>query len=102
MPGWCPPELEAVIAACLAKDAADRPADARALAAQLRAIPAEAEWTAEHAEAWWRAHQPAIPPTRAAASEIQIIKPRRTELRPGAATSEDGIAQPVASAPTRD
>jgi serine/threonine protein kinase len=105
VPGRCPPALEAVIAACLAKDAADRPADARALAARLRAIaiPAEAGWTAEHAEAWWRAHQPAIPATGATASEIQVIMPGRTDLRPVAATSEEAIAQTIASAPlTRD
>ncbi|HET7504104.1 MAG TPA: protein kinase, partial [Kofleriaceae bacterium] len=53
----CPPALEQVIAACLAKDAADRPRDARDLAARLRAIeiPAEDVWTAERATAWWRA-----------------------------------------------
>jgi serine/threonine-protein kinase len=105
MPGPCPPALEAVISACLAKDAADRPADARALAASLRAIgtPAETAWTAEHAEAWWRAYQPAPPAPTAAASEVQVIMPGRTDLRPVAATSEEAIAKTIASPPlTRD
>ncbi len=102
VPGECPPALEAVITACLAKDPARRPADARALAASLRAIatPAEAAWTAEHAEAWWRAYRPAPP---AAASEVQVIMPGRTDLRPVAATSEEAIAKTLASPPpTRD
>jgi serine/threonine protein kinase len=104
VPGGCPPALEAVITACLAKDPARRPADARAVAASLRAIapPAEGAWTAEHAEAWWRAYQPAPAPA-AAASEVQVIMPGRTDLRPVAATSEEAIAKTLASPPpTRD
>jgi serine/threonine protein kinase len=99
MPGDCPAALEAVIAECLAKDAAERPADARALAARLRAIalPADAAWTADHAEAWWRAYQPAPPPSTATASEVQVIMPGRTDLRPVVATSEEAIAKTVAS-----
>jgi len=98
MPGWCPPELEAVIAACLAKDIADRPRDARALAARLHAIPIPAEraWTADHA-AWWRAYQPATPPAGVSASEVQVIMPGRTDQRPVAATSEAAIAKTIAA-----
>jgi serine/threonine protein kinase len=101
MPGDCPAALEAVVAACLAKDAAERPADARALAARLRAIavPADAAWTADHAEAWWRAYQPAPPEPSASASEVQVIMPGRTDQRPVAATSEEAIAKTVASPP---
>jgi len=99
--GWCPPELEAVIAACLAKDAAERPSDARALADRLRAIaiPPELAWTADHADAWWRAYQPAIPPSGVSTGEVQVIMPGRTDQRPVAATSEDAIAKTIASAP---
>jgi len=101
MPSWCPPALEAVITACLAKDPADRPSDARALAAMLRAIevPAELAWTAEAAAAWWRAYQPEVPPTGIATSEVQVIMPGRTDLRPVVATSETAIAQTIASGP---
>ncbi|HEU4728196.1 MAG TPA: serine/threonine protein kinase, partial [Kofleriaceae bacterium] len=69
----CPPALEEVIAACLAKDVADRPRDARDLAARLRAIeiPPEDAWTAERATAWWRAYQPAAP-AAAPAGEVQV------------------------------
>jgi serine/threonine-protein kinase len=101
MSSWCPPALEAVIAACLAKDIADRPGDARALAAMLRAIeiPAELAWTGELASAWWRAYQPEIPPAGISTSEVQVIMPGRTDLRPVAATSDDAIAQTIASSP---
>ncbi|HEX3761999.1 MAG TPA: protein kinase [Kofleriaceae bacterium] len=100
MRGGCPPALEAAIAACLAKDAADRPADARVLATRLRAIalPADAAWSAADAVAWWRDYQPA-PAAAATASEVQVIMPGRTDLRPVAATSEDAIAKTVASPP---
>ena len=99
MAGWCPPELEAVITACLANDAADRPRDARALAAMLRAIPIPAElaWTPDHAEAWWREYQPASPPAGISTSEVQVIMPGRTDLRPVAATSETAIAKTIAA-----
>jgi serine/threonine protein kinase len=91
----------AASAACLAKDAADRPPDARALAQQLRAIaiPDELAWTTAHAQAWWCAYAPAIAPTHLTASEIQVIMPGRTDERPVAATSETAIAQTIASPP---
>ena len=57
--GWIPAELEMIVTALLAKDPDDRPGDARALAAQLRAIaiPAEHAWTEADAEAWWRTNR---------------------------------------------
>jgi serine/threonine-protein kinase len=84
MTGWCPAELEAAITACLAKDAADRPADARALAALLRAIPIPAEqaWTEARAQSWWRAWQPPVPAPSVSTSAIQLIMPGRIELEP--------------------
>jgi serine/threonine protein kinase len=99
MPSWCPPELEYVIAACLAKDIAHRPADARALAHMLRAIPIPPQlaWTPEAAGAWWQAYQPAILATSVSASEVQVIMPGRTDQRPVSATSERAIAQTIVS-----
>jgi len=54
-----PPALEQLVLRCLAKNAADRPATAREIAAGLRAC-AVAAWTAEEADAWWERH---LPPT---------------------------------------
>jgi len=58
--GWLPPALEAIVIRLLAKDPDDRPADARELAAALRAIPIpdEEAWTEVRAQAWWFAHRP--------------------------------------------
>jgi serine/threonine protein kinase len=57
---WIPPELERVIASCLAKAPSDRPASARALGALLRAIPVpqNKSWTEERAQDWWQLHYP--------------------------------------------
>jgi serine/threonine-protein kinase len=52
-----PPELEAVIMACLAKDPVARPQSAEQLSRMLAAVPLP-EWTQRRAEAWWRAHRP--------------------------------------------
>jgi serine/threonine-protein kinase len=101
MAGWCPPALEQVIAACLAKDISERPADARELAARLRAIeiPREAGWSESHAHAWWSAYQPAVRAPAPAPGEVQVIMPGHGDQRPVAATSESAIAQTIAATP---
>jgi serine/threonine-protein kinase len=67
------PELEALILACLAKSANDRPASARVLHDALRDAEAKAgRWAEPDAAAWWekfRAHPP--PPSVLAATEPQ-------------------------------
>jgi serine/threonine-protein kinase len=50
-----PSELESVLLTCLAKDPADRPPTAAALAQQLEAIQLE-PWTEDQARGWWAAH----------------------------------------------
>jgi serine/threonine protein kinase len=95
--GWCPPELEIVMAMMLAKEPEQRPANARALAAMLRAIPIPAEhaWTEDNARAWWADYEPAKPAPSVSTNEQQVIMPGRSEQRPLAATSEDAIGPTV-------
>jgi serine/threonine-protein kinase len=93
--GWCPEELERVLEACLAKDPADRPANARELAARLRAIeiPDEYAWTPPRAVAWWQSYQPPAPPPSVPSRDVQLIVPGRTG-RP-AATRIDASGAPT-------
>jgi serine/threonine protein kinase len=92
---WVPPELEAILASCLAKDVESRPADARALAAQLRAIriPAEHAWTPERAIAWWREYRPVAPQPDLPTGEVQVIMAGSAAERSPAATGENALAK---------
>ncbi|MCK6489192.1 MAG: serine/threonine protein kinase [Planctomycetes bacterium] len=49
-------DLEAVLLRCLAKDPAERPADADMLAEELLACQDAGSWTAGDARRWWRDH----------------------------------------------
>jgi len=59
--GWLPASLEQLVRSCLAKDPRQRPPDARAMIAALRAIeiPHELAWTDERAAEWWQTNRPA-------------------------------------------
>ncbi|HEY5946373.1 MAG TPA: protein kinase [Kofleriaceae bacterium] len=97
--GWLPDELVQVIRSLLAKEADDRPSNARALAAQLRAIkiPDEHVWTQARAAAWWRNYNPPAPTQNLPSGEVKVIMPGRTkEQRPLAATDERAIAATMA------
>jgi len=78
MKTWCPPQLDAVLAAMLAKDVEQRPTDARHLAAMLKAIPIPPEhaWTDARAQAWWREYKPVQPTPALSPSEVQVIMPK--------------------------
>lgn len=57
------PAMDAMVLHCLAKAPGDRPGDARALLAELDAIPLATPWTPERAAAWWGEHMPStLPP----------------------------------------
>jgi serine/threonine-protein kinase len=49
-----PAELERLILACLAKSAADRPADAKSLKRSLAGVSVRGEWSEERAHDWWQ------------------------------------------------
>jgi len=55
-----PEDLEAVILACLAKDAAERPDDAAELRRRLEACASHGRWSSDDARAWWVEHGEAV------------------------------------------
>ena len=53
-----PPELDALILDCLARDREARPASAAAVARRLDRVALATPWTPQRAEQWWSAHLP--------------------------------------------
>jgi eukaryotic-like serine/threonine-protein kinase len=58
-------DLEELLLHCLAKDPAQRPADARTLLASLRRLRDAGTWSESHAAAWWGEHATAVRSRRA-------------------------------------
>ncbi|HEY6080916.1 MAG TPA: serine/threonine-protein kinase [Polyangiaceae bacterium] len=58
-----PPELDALILSCLAKEKADRPAGVAALAQALDACADAHSWSPTEAEAWWSTRASTRPPS---------------------------------------
>ena len=58
-----PPEMDALVLACLEKEPDRRPQSADELAARLRTIPAGSSWTDADARAWWSTHLPVGAPS---------------------------------------
>ena len=74
-----PPDLEAVIMRCLAKDPQQRPVDAEAFAAELLACRDARTWTVADARAWWTAH-----PLNTQVTE-ELVKATVPAMTPGTA-----------------
>jgi serine/threonine-protein kinase len=55
-----PAELDRLILGCLEKDPADRPPDAEALSAMVRACRTREVWDRGRAQAWWERHLPEL------------------------------------------
>jgi serine/threonine-protein kinase len=53
-----PPAFDAVVLACLAKRADDRPANAAELSRRLAAAVSGEGWTEDKAQRWWNRHHP--------------------------------------------
>jgi eukaryotic-like serine/threonine-protein kinase len=85
-----PPEFEALIMECLAKDPAERPPSAAALKARLQAIDVAEPWTQPRAERWWSEHAPERASTRPVADVLlsQEARPVRV-LRARASGTEE-------------
>jgi hypothetical protein len=58
-------DLEELLLACLAKEPAQRPSDARTLQAALRRLRDAGTWGESHAAAWWAEHGAAVRSRRA-------------------------------------
>lgn len=53
-----PEDLDTVVLACLAKDPAERPADAEELAQRLLSCACSSGWGNQEARRWWQNHRP--------------------------------------------
>jgi len=65
--------LAELVGRCLAKDPAERPADARELADSLDACPSAADWSRRDAQVWWSEHAEVVAATREQNSASEVL-----------------------------
>jgi hypothetical protein len=92
-----PREVDALVLACLEKDPAKRPQDAKAVLRLIEACQARQEWDEETARVWWEQHLPELtrPLTVVGAPELST----EPALTPAVSTSWRGLtslSEPVA------
>jgi serine/threonine-protein kinase len=68
-----PPDLDALVMACLAKDRNHRPTSARDLLQRLDTVVLQQQWTDTRARAWWNDHLPQQSPERTVARQTRSV-----------------------------
>jgi serine/threonine-protein kinase len=60
VPGGLPRDVDELVLSCLRKDRADRPSNAAAVLAAIKAANLAKGWSNDHARAWWQARLPEL------------------------------------------
>jgi hypothetical protein len=104
-PGPVPPELDALVAACLEKDPGNRPASMKEVARALRHVPVGNPWSEDRAEAWWSAvplprRGGGLDPARSPPlpSSVRTLASEPPAPRVPVAAPPPGVTQPLAAA----
>ncbi len=100
-PHAIPDALDRIVLRCLAKDPAERPANARELEAALAGCSLDEGWTTDGARAWWDQVEPDIAETTSPAASAPTVITAGAAAGARAATEEATVITTGASDPTR-